>query len=32
MKQTGHRSRAMLDRYVRLADHFRSNAASFTGL
>ena len=32
MKQTGHRSRAMLDRYVRLASRFRSNAASFTGL
>jgi site-specific recombinase XerD len=32
MKQTGHRSRAMLDRYVRLASRFRNNAASFTGL
>jgi integrase len=32
MKQTGHRSRAMLDRYVRLASRFRSNAVSFTGL
>jgi site-specific recombinase XerD len=32
MKPTGHRSRAMLDRYVRLASRFRSNAASFTGL
>ncbi len=32
MKQTGHRSRAMLDRYVRLASRFRNNAASFIGL
>jgi integrase len=32
MKQTGHRSRAMLDRYVRVAGRFRSNAVSFTGL
>lgn len=32
MKQTGHRSRAMLDRYVRLASRFRNNAVSFTGL
>jgi len=32
MKQTGHRSRAMLDRYVRVASRFRSNAVTFTGL
>ncbi|HEY1336327.1 MAG TPA: site-specific integrase [Bryobacteraceae bacterium] len=32
MKQTGHRSRAMLDRYVRVASRFRGNAAAFTGL
>jgi integrase len=32
MKQTGHRSRAMLDRYVRVTGRFRSNAATFTGL
>ncbi len=32
MKQTGHRSRAMLDRYVRVASRFRGNAGSFTGL
>lgn len=32
MRQTGHRSRAMLDRYIRLASRFRGNAASFTGL
>jgi integrase len=32
MKQTGHRSRAMLDRYVRPAGRFRNNPVSFTGL
>jgi site-specific recombinase XerD len=32
MKQTGHRSRAMLDRYIRPASRFRNHAASFTGL
>ena len=32
MKQTGHRSRAMLDRYVRPAGRFRNNAVSYTGL
>jgi len=32
MKQTGHRSRAMLDRYIRVASRFRGNAVSFTGL
>jgi integrase len=32
MKQTGHRSRTMLDRYVRVASRFRSNAVTFTGL
>ena len=32
MKQTGHCSRAMLDRYIRLASRFRNHAVSFTGL
>ncbi|MFH0980439.1 MAG: site-specific integrase [Planctomycetota bacterium] len=32
MRQTGHRSRATLDRYVREADLFRENAASGIGL
>lgn len=32
MRQTGHRSRAMLDRYVRDADLFTDNAAAGIGL
>jgi integrase len=32
LKQTGHRSRAMLDRYVRPAGRFRNNPVSYTGL
>ena len=32
MKQTGHRSRAMLDRYVRPATRFRNNPVTYTGL
>jgi len=32
MKQTGHRSRAMLDRYVRPAGRFRNNAVTYTGI
>lgn len=32
MKQTGHRSRAMLDRYVRPAGRFRNNPVTYTGL
>ena len=32
MKQTGHRSRATLDRYVRPAGRFRNNPVSYTGI
>jgi integrase len=32
MKQTGHRSRAMLDRYIRPAGRFKSNPVGYTGL
>ena len=32
MKQTGHKSRAMLDRYIRSAELFRDNAAGSVGL
>jgi site-specific recombinase XerD len=32
MKQTGHRSCAMLDRYVRPAGRFRNNPVGYTGL
>ena len=32
MRQTGHRSRAMLSRYVRPAGDFRNNPVPFTGL
>jgi hypothetical protein len=32
LRQTGHRSRVMLDRYIRDAALFRSNAAAAVGL
>ena len=32
MKQTGHTSRAMVDRYIRDGDLFRDNAAARIGL
>ena len=32
MKQTGHKSRAMVDRYVRDGSLFRDNAAASAGL
>jgi len=32
MKQTGHKSRTMLDRYVRPAGRFRNNPVTYTGL
>ena len=32
MKQTGHTSRAMVDRYIRDGDLFRDNAAARSGL
>ncbi len=32
MKQTGHRSRATLDRYVRPTSRFRNNPVSYTGI
>lgn len=32
LKQSGHRSRAMLDRYVRPATRFKNNPVSYTGL
>jgi integrase len=32
MKQTGHRSRAMLDRYVRPAGRFKNNPVSYTNI
>jgi hypothetical protein len=31
-KQTGHKSRAMLDRYIRSAELFKDNAAGTVGL
>jgi integrase len=31
-KQTGHKSRAMLDRYIRSGELFRDNAAGVVGL